>query len=115
MAWTSLIENLDVSGLHHNKYGGFYALRIGLLSAGKGQARFNQFRYKNAVPQEKDMSAYLMVFHKDETHGLYMALSPDGYHFTALNNGKPGTPSLYRKASVIRISSVVPMAAFIWQ
>jgi beta-xylosidase len=89
MAWTSLIENLDVSGLHHNKYGGFYALRIGLLSAGKGQARFNQFRYKNAVPQEKDMSAYLMVFHKDETHGLYMALSPDGYHFTALNNGKP--------------------------
>jgi hypothetical protein len=60
-----------------------------LLSAGKGQARFNRFRYKNAVPQEKDMSAYLMVFHKDETHGLYMALSPDGYHFTALNSGKP--------------------------
>lgn len=88
-AWTSMIENLDVSGLHHNKFGGFYALRIGLVSAGKGQARFNRFLYKNAVPQEKDMSAYLMVFHKDETHGLYMALSPDGYHFTALNDGKP--------------------------
>ncbi len=87
--WTSLIEGLDVSGLHHNNYHGFYALRIGLLSAGKGTARFNQFRYRNAVPQEKDMSAYLMVFHKDETHGLYMALSPDGYNFTALNNGKP--------------------------
>jgi beta-xylosidase len=88
-AWTSIIENLDVSGLQHNKFGGFYALRIGLLSAGKGRAQFQQFRYKNAVPQEKDMSAYLMVFHKDETHGLYMALSPDGYNFTALNNGKP--------------------------
>jgi beta-xylosidase len=87
--WTPLIENLDVSAFNHNKLGGFYALRIGLLSAGKGRARFNGFRYKNAVPQEKDMSAYLMVFHKDETHGLYMALSTDGYHFTALNNAKP--------------------------
>ena len=87
--WSSLIEDMDVSGLHHNNYHGFYALRIGLFSAGKGTARFNQFRYRNAVPQEKDMSAYLMVFHKDETHGLYMALSPDGYNFTALNNGKP--------------------------
>jgi beta-xylosidase len=89
ITWTTMIEDLDVSGLHHNKFGGFYALRIGLLSAGKGHARFQQFKYKNAVPQEKDMSAYLMVFHKDETHGLYMALSPDGYNFTALNNGKP--------------------------
>ena len=44
---------------------------------------------KNAVPQEKDLSAYLMVFHKDETHGLYMALSRDGYTFTALNDGEP--------------------------
>ena len=35
------------------------------------------------------MSAYLMVFHKDETHGLYMAVSHDGYTFTALNDGEP--------------------------
>ena len=35
------------------------------------------------------MSAYLMVFHKDEDHGLHMAISPDGYTFTALNDGKP--------------------------
>lgn len=88
-AWTPVIENVDVSALHHNNYNGFYALRIGLLSAGKAKAKFNQFRYKNAVPQEKDMGAYLMLFHKDETHGLHMALSPDGYNFTALNNGKP--------------------------
>ncbi len=41
------------------------------------------------VPQEKDMKAYLMVFHKDATHGLYMAISHDGYTFTVLNNGNP--------------------------
>ena len=67
-----------------DSYGGFYALRIGLLSSGKGSAGFRQFRYRNAIPQEKDMGAYLMVFHKDETHSLYMAVSDDGYTFTAL-------------------------------
>lgn len=40
-------------------------------------------------PSEKDMSAYLMVFHKDDTHSLHMAISRDGYSFTALNDGKP--------------------------
>ena len=87
--WITLAENVDVSQMHHNNYHGFYALRIGLLSAGKGRAGFKQFRYQNAVPQEKDMSAYLMVFHKDETHGLYMAVSRDGYTFTAMNDGEP--------------------------
>ena len=38
---------------------------------------------------EKQMSAYLMVFHRDDTHSLYMALSRDCYHFTALNNAQP--------------------------
>lgn len=38
---------------------------------------------------EKQMAAYLMVFHRDDTHSLYMALSRDGYHFTALNNARP--------------------------
>ena len=88
-AWTVLAEDVDVSYMHHNKYKGFFALRAGLLSCGKGDAGFSQFRYRNAVPQEKDMSAYLMVFHKDETHGLYMAVSHDGYTFTALNDGEP--------------------------
>ena len=87
--WTLLTGDMDVSSLHHNNYGGFYALRVGLFSAGKGSAGFSRFRYRNAVPQEKDMSAYLMVFHKDEDHGLHMAISPDGYTFTALNEGKP--------------------------
>lgn len=88
-SWTTLIENMDVSMMHHNNYKGFFALRIGLYSAGKGSVGFSHFRYKNAIPQEKDMSAYLMVFHKDETHGLHMAISRDGYTFTALNDGKP--------------------------
>ncbi len=87
--WIILAQNIDVSSMHHNNYGGFYALRAALVSSGKGNAQFRQFRYKNAVPQEKDMSAYLMVFHKDDTHSLHMAVSPDGYTFTALNDGKP--------------------------
>jgi len=38
---------------------------------------------------EKDMSAYLMVYFKDDTHSLYMAVSPDGYSFTDVNGGEP--------------------------
>ena len=56
---------------------------------GKGAATFQRFRYENAVPQEKDMAAYLMVFHQDADHSLHAALSRDGYTFTALNDGKP--------------------------
>lgn len=87
--WTTLLDACDVSGLNHNNYGGFYALRVGLVSAGKGKTEFRDFRYRNAVPAESDMSAYLMVFHQDETHSLHMAVSRDGYTFTALNGGAP--------------------------
>ena len=38
---------------------------------------------------EKDMGAYLFTFFSDPTHGLFMAISYDGYTFTAVNNGKP--------------------------
>lgn len=44
---------------------------------------------KNRVPKEKDMAAYLMVYFKDDTHGLYFALSKDGHTFTDVNNAKP--------------------------
>lgn len=40
-------------------------------------------------PDEKDMKAYLMVYHKDEDHGLHMAISRDGKQFKALNNDNP--------------------------
>ncbi len=41
------------------------------------------------TPTEKDMAAYLMVYFSDDTHGLHMALSADGYGFTALNDNWP--------------------------
>ena len=48
--------------------------------------------YLFAYPEgsdEKDMSAYLMVYHKDADHSLHMALSRDGHHWRALNGDKP--------------------------
>ncbi len=42
-----------------------------------------------AQVKESDLSAYLMVYFKDESHGLYFAISQDGYSFTDINNGKP--------------------------
>ncbi len=35
------------------------------------------------------LEAYLMVYHKDQDHGLHMAYSHDGYHWQALNDDKP--------------------------
>lgn len=43
----------------------------------------------NPIPKEEDMAAYLMTYFKDDTHGLYFALSADGYTFTDVNNGLP--------------------------
>lgn len=42
------------------------------------------------TPAKTDkLSAYLMVYHKDQDHGLHMAISKDGYTWTALNDDKP--------------------------
>ena len=40
-------------------------------------------------PKEKDMGAYLFTYFNDPTHALFMAISHDGYTFTAVNNGEP--------------------------
>ena len=40
-------------------------------------------------PKEKDMGAYLFTYFNDPTHALFMAISYDGYTFTAVNNGEP--------------------------
>lgn len=40
-------------------------------------------------PKADQMSAYLLAYFKDATHGLYFALSPDGYSFTDINSGNP--------------------------
>ncbi len=43
---------------------------------------------ENKVPLDKDMAAYLLVYHKDSDHSIYMALSAHGYSFTDINHGK---------------------------
>jgi hypothetical protein len=40
-------------------------------------------------PRDRDLSAYLMVYFKDETHSLHFAVSADGYSFTDVNDGAP--------------------------
>ena len=42
-------------------------------------------------PQQdaEEMEAYLMVYFKDDTHSLYMAISEDGYVFSDVNDGFP--------------------------
>lgn len=41
------------------------------------------------IPTEKEMGAYLMVYHKDADHSLHMAVSYDGYAWKALNDDQP--------------------------
>ena len=38
---------------------------------------------------EKDMGAYLFTYFNDPTHSLFMAISYDGYTFTAINGSEP--------------------------
>lgn len=64
-----------------------FALLMTLFCGGFSTNSFAQKRGK--IPTEKDMGAYLMVYFKDATHGLYMALSKDGYSFTDVNNALP--------------------------
>lgn len=87
--WSEIATGIDLSMMHHNAYGGFYALRPALVAVGNGEARFSEFRYTDTMSSEKDMAAYLMTYHSDDTHSLHMALSRDGYTFTSLNGGKP--------------------------
>jgi len=37
---------MEVSGYHHNVRGGFLMLKPGLYAAGKGSARFRNFKYR---------------------------------------------------------------------
>jgi hypothetical protein len=41
------------------------------------------------APADKDLTAYLMVYFKDETHCIYFATSADGYTFTGVNAAQP--------------------------
>ncbi|WBY17966.1 family 43 glycosylhydrolase [Erythrobacteraceae bacterium WH01K] len=43
--WHRFDRGMEVSGYHHNVRGGFLMLRPGLYAAGKGEARFRDFRF----------------------------------------------------------------------
>lgn len=44
--WRRFDRGMEVSGYHHNVRGGFLMLRPGLYSAGQGEARFRDFRFR---------------------------------------------------------------------
>ncbi len=44
--WKRFDRGMEVSGYHHNVRGGFLMLRPGLYSAGQGEARFRDFRFR---------------------------------------------------------------------
>lgn len=46
-------------------------------------------KHKPKPLSEKQMGAYLFTYFNDPTHSLFMAISYDGYTFTAVNNGEP--------------------------
>jgi len=78
--WDTLQSGLDVSEMHHNKYLGFFALRIGLMAAGKSEVKFNDFRYK---PQQGYLFAYF-TDKADNHNGLHFAWSKDGYQWAGI-------------------------------
>ncbi|MDH0867224.1 family 43 glycosylhydrolase [Mitsuaria sp. GD03876] len=45
-AWTQHPWQMEVSGFHHNVFGGFLSLKLALFSAGRGEVRFRRFRYR---------------------------------------------------------------------
>lgn len=45
-SWQRFDRGMEVSGYHHNVRGGFLMLRPGLYSAGRGTARFRDFRFR---------------------------------------------------------------------
>ena len=44
--WVQHPWQMEVSGLHHNVFGGFTSLRLALFSAGPGEVRVRNFNYR---------------------------------------------------------------------
>ncbi|HEV8285145.1 MAG TPA: family 43 glycosylhydrolase [Chitinophagaceae bacterium] len=44
--WNKIENSLETSGFHHNAFGGFMSIRIGLCSIGEGVVKFKNFRYQ---------------------------------------------------------------------
>ena len=45
-SWTRHGHRMEVSGLHHNVFGGFLSLKVGIYSAGQGSIRVRDFVYR---------------------------------------------------------------------
>ncbi|MCR5181049.1 MAG: glycoside hydrolase family 43 protein [Bacteroidaceae bacterium] len=64
--------------------------RITLLLLFLAACFFAEARQLSTTEREdKNYDAYLMVYHKDQDHGLHMAVSRDGYNWQALNGDRP--------------------------
>jgi xylan 1,4-beta-xylosidase len=48
--WRRHDTRMEVSGMHHNVFGGFLSLRIGLFATGDGAVRLRDFRYRGNPP-----------------------------------------------------------------
>jgi xylan 1,4-beta-xylosidase len=44
--WAKIENSLETSGFHHNAFGGFFGIRIGLCSIGDGSVTFKNFNYQ---------------------------------------------------------------------
>lgn len=44
--WKLHPTRMEVSGIHHNVFGGFLSLNVGIFCAGKGKAQLSDFRYR---------------------------------------------------------------------
>ena len=49
-SWTLHGTRMETSGMHHNVFGGFLSLRIGVYVAGRGGARLSGFSYRAIEP-----------------------------------------------------------------
>jgi xylan 1,4-beta-xylosidase len=45
-SWTLHPLRMEVSGYHHNVFGGFLSLKVGIYAAGQGRVRLRDFRYR---------------------------------------------------------------------
>ncbi|KQZ28220.1 family 43 glycosylhydrolase [Duganella sp. Root1480D1] len=48
--WIKHPWQMEVSGFHHNVFGGFRSLKVGIYSAGSGEVRARQFSYRGLKP-----------------------------------------------------------------
>ena len=48
--WIKHPWQMEVSGFHHNVFGGFMSLKVGMYCAGSGEVRARQFSYRGQKP-----------------------------------------------------------------